>query len=70
MKHAGEKVHRAGKKVWLAVFLLCVASFSVGLDREIMVHREIGRGKEEKRMRGGPYQKKEGRNNFIFFFKN
>ena len=47
-------------------FQACAASFSVGLDREIMVHREIGRGKEEKRMRGGPYQKKERRNNFIF----
>ena len=42
-----------------------MANFSVGLDREIMVHREIGRGKEEKRMRGGPYQKKKRRNNFL-----
>ena len=42
-----------------------LASFPVGLDGEKMVHREIGRGKEEKRMRGGPYQEKLSRNNFI-----
>ena len=42
----------------------------MGLDRQILVHREIGRGKEEKRMRGGPYQKKERRNDFVFPLEN
>ena len=40
MKHTGEKVHRAGQKVRKAAFLLCVASFSVGLDGKLDERRK------------------------------
>ena len=60
VKNAYEKVHRAGKKERGRPHFLCVASFSVGLDREILVHREIGRGKEEKGCAAAHIRKRRG----------